>query len=52
MGQSYAKNRVHILKWREDNREQYNQIGKLHMKKVYAFKKECLRLNRMVLSLL
>ena len=35
----YEKNKEHIKKWRENHREQYNEISRQYMKAKYVSKK-------------
>lgn len=36
---SYAKNKIHIQKWRENNREAYRELDRKHHRKSYQWKK-------------
>jgi hypothetical protein len=37
---SYLQNKVHIYKWRDDNREKYNEVNKKFVRRGRAWKKE------------
>lgn len=39
MALSYSKNKPHILKWRENNRDRYNEINKVNKRKSDNWKK-------------
>jgi hypothetical protein len=36
----YKSNKIHIYKWRENNKEKYRMIGKLYKRRIDAWKKE------------
>jgi hypothetical protein len=46
MGQSYEKNKVHIYKWRENNKERSKEIMRKYANKNYKFIKETIRLRK------
>ena len=52
MPQSYAKNKVHIIKWVANNREKYNEIQNRNMKKYYLYKQQAKIFRRMLDNLI
>jgi hypothetical protein len=46
MGLTYEKNKVHIYKWRENNRERNNAIMRKYANKTYQYVKEANRLRK------
>jgi hypothetical protein len=36
---SYAQNKKHILKWRENNKDKYREIDRIQHRKIYHWKK-------------
>ena len=37
---TYSKNKVHIYKWRQNNKEKHNEMSKIYQRKYDAWKRE------------
>jgi len=46
----YTQNKKHIYSWREANKEKYNEIAKIHMRRRYAWLRVCKEFRRILID--
>jgi|LakMenE18May11ns_1017448.scaffolds.fasta_scaffold7564143_1 hypothetical protein len=47
---AYSKNKVHIYKWVENNRDQHNEICKKYQRKYDAWKRETKKFRNILID--